>query len=456
MLNRSIRLVLIGAIWLAACNSSTPVAAPTRAPILPSPDSAKPTLPPVGSKITPLATTPASKPTELVSTPHQPISPTSAVLFRDDFSDPKSGWDVGTSKDGAVGYDQGEYFITVKTTKYSLWANPGKDFGDVAVGVEGYRVDGPSENEMGVICRYRDVKNFVYATISSDGYYGVIERREGEPTILTGNGKLIKTDAIIQGDAINQFQLICAGDRFTLVVNGQPIDQVTITGFDRGDVGLLAGTFDVGDVTIHFDNFLVTTPIEVGPIVPQTAAVAALYQDDFSDPKSGWDSSEGDSGLTDYGAGDYVIRVEKAKWQLWANPNQEFDDVSIEVDAEPTAGPGENEMGVICRYQDTSNFMYAAIGSDGYYGIFEIKDGKTTVLTGDGQLQPSNAIAQGRAVNHIRFVCNGVEFTLAINGQQVASISRNGWTGGDIGVLAGTFDRGGVEIHFDNFVVTAP
>ena len=456
MLNRAIVLIIVGVMWLTACGANTPAAAPIRAPILPSPDSAKPTLPPVGSKITPAAATPTSKPAEPAPTPDQPVSSTTAELFSDDFSDPNSGWDIGSSDDGSVGYEKGEYFIHVKTTKYSLWANPSKEFGDVAVAVDAYRVDGPIENEMGVICRYRDVRNFVYATISSDGYYGIIKRSAGEPTILTGDGKLIQSDAINQGDTINRFELICAGDQFTLVVNGQPIDQVTITGFERGDVGLLGGTYDTGDVTVHFDNFVVTPPTDIGPITPSTASVTTLYEDDFSDSQSGWDSAQSDNGYTDYGKGDYVIRVDKEKWQLWANPTQSFDDVWIEVEAQATAGPNDNEMGVICRYQDGDNFMYGSISSDGYYAIFEIKDGQSTLLTGDGKLQSSDLIKQGEEVNRVQFVCNGDEYTLGVNGKKLDSVTNSGFTSGDVGLLAGTYDVGGVEIHFDNFSVTTP
>ena len=61
-----------------------------------------------------------------------------------------------------------------------------------------------------------------------------------------------------------------------------------------------------------------------------------------------------------------------------------------------------------------------------------------------------------KVLNHIRADCIGNELTLYVNGQQVATATDSEFTGGDIGVIAGTFSTPGTDIHFDNFVVTRP
>ena len=50
-------------------------------------------------------------------------------------------------------------------------------------------------------------------------------------------------------------------------------------------------------------------------------------------------------------------------------------DTIVEVDTYWAAGTFDNDFGVICRYQDTSNFYFGAISSDGYAAIIHMKDG---------------------------------------------------------------------------------
>jgi hypothetical protein len=115
-------------------------------------------------------------------------------------------------------------------------------------------------------------------------------------------------------------------------------------------------------------------------------------------------------------------------------------------------------MGVLCRYQDRQNFVYGSVGADGYYAIVEIKNNKETVLTGNGKFQLSNAIPRGSETYVIRLVCEGDRYTLFVNGEQIDSATTGGsaFSAGDVGLLGGTFDPGGVEILFDDFTVSTP
>ena len=68
-----------------------------------------------------------------------------------------------------------------------------------------------------------------------------------------------------------------------------------------------------------------------------------------------------------------------------------------------------------------------------------------------------SAVNMGNAQNHIRADCIGDTLTLYVNGQQVSTVQDAAFTsGGDVGIFAGTYDTPGADIHFDNFVVTAP
>jgi len=188
-----------------------------------------------------------------------------------------------------------------------------------------------------------------------------------------------------------------------------------------------------------------------------------LFKDDFSDTSSGWDSVNNADGVTDYTDGAYEIQVntigEKGNGlDMWANPGQDFSgDVRVEVDATKIGGPDNNDLGLICRYNKTSdnyNYYYFLISSDGYVGIAKMVDSSSSIISGD-QLVQSDTVKIGE-LNHIRADCVGSKLTLYVNGQEAASATDTTFTGGDVGLIAGTYDTPGTDIKFDNFVVTKP
>jgi hypothetical protein len=188
-----------------------------------------------------------------------------------------------------------------------------------------------------------------------------------------------------------------------------------------------------------------------------------LYKDDFSDPSSGWSSLTDADGITDYDEGFYRIRVDtigesKNGMDMWSHPGVDLQgDVRIEVDATKIGGPDENDMGVLCRYtkkNDAFNFYYFLITSDGYIGIAKMKESDSKLISGE-KMTTSDAI-KTTTTNHIRADCIGDKLTLYVNGTQVATATDSEYTGGDIGLIAGSFDTPGVDIHFDNFIVTKP
>lgn len=202
----------------------------------------------------------------------------------------------------------------------------------------------------------------------------------------------------------------------------------------------------------------VDEPVPVVP--PQSSDV--LFQDDFSNPSSGWDQFSDADGLTNYENGSYRIRVDKPEFTFWANPGLDGilpSDVRIEVDATKIDGPDFNDFGVICRYSGEggqSNFYEFIISSDGYAGIVLVTESSQQVISGDGQLQAFDAIRQGSISNHIRADCFGSLLTMYVNGTVLTSVSDSTLTGGDVGLLASTYDEAGVDILFDNFIVKMP
>ena len=180
------------------------------------------------------------------------------------------------------------------------------------------------------------------------------------------------------------------------------------------------------------------------------------WQDDFSNPESGWQVESDASAEVRYVDGEMLIRVLWPDKLSWAAAGRDLSDIRLTVDASQTAGPDDNEFGVLTRMQDGRHFYMFAISGDGYFRVVK-RDGEAeTLLTNDWAL--TDAINRGTATNRMEVTCRGSILTMAINGVVVAEVVDGTYTSGDIALYAGTFrDPGeGVEIRFDNLSLDTP
>ncbi len=180
-----------------------------------------------------------------------------------------------------------------------------------------------------------------------------------------------------------------------------------------------------------------------------------LFQDGFTDPSSGWDRITTSQGSTDYDQDRYRIVVNATNADFWSNPGLYFKDVRIELDAGKISGSDDNDYGVLCRYQDTENFYFLIVSSDGYYGIGIVEGGEQRLLH-PPQMYFSEFIHKGSSPNHILAICDGNRLTLAVNGEFLGEAVDNTFQDGDIGLIVGSFATPGVEIWFDNLMVSVP
>ena len=200
-----------------------------------------------------------------------------------------------------------------------------------------------------------------------------------------------------------------------------------------------------------------STAVVPATSVPQDQSAPSgtvLFQDDFATQAAGWDRFRTAEGTMDYNASGYRMLVNSLNTNFWSTPHKNFADVRMEVDAGKLGGPDENRIGLICRYTG-NDYYFFMITSDGYYGI-GIYTGGQGVLLGQSEMQASDHINKGLAVNHLRADCAGDTLTFYVNGTQVVSAQDDRLKSGDVGLLAGTFAQPGVDVIFDNFVALKP
>lgn len=191
---------------------------------------------------------------------------------------------------------------------------------------------------------------------------------------------------------------------------------------------------------------------EETPIPPPSGII---FEDDFSDPGSGWETGEYDAGSVGYKSSAYFVISEGDADTMWGVANRSFNDVVIEVDAtQVRADPSNNnDYGVVCREQGNGEGYHLLISGDGYYAIARAQDNEFVWLV---DFTESDAIQQGNATNRIRGICDGSTLTLFVNGERLATAKDSTFTSGDIALTATSYEDVPAEIHFDNLVVREP
>ncbi len=196
-----------------------------------------------------------------------------------------------------------------------------------------------------------------------------------------------------------------------------------------------------------------------GPNPEKCRTDKALLEDSFNDTACGWGEYDRAEASAGYVGSEYFVSVHQPNTSAVAVPGISVDNVTLQAEARLAGGSPNNNLGLVCRYQDMEHFYAFMISSDGYYAIVQVADGAGyRILSGDGQnLLPSEAIETGpEAVNEIHAVCTGETLTLYVNGQQLASVSDDLFSSGDVGFIVSTYEEGPTEVRFDNLIVLEP
>jgi nitrous oxidase accessory protein NosD len=215
-------------------------------------------------------------------------------------------------------------------------------------------------------------------------------------------------------------------------------------------------TLRIVGIGLAFAAILLT---DGGPAVSQGQP---LFQDDFSDPASGWDTWENDWGQVRYENGEYSIQAKERAGHRWgyAPPSWVLRDFVVELDARHVDGP-PGEYGVIFRYgeprtadpQDWGDFYLVALTTEGEYAVFRVRGRQWTPLV---DYRFSSAIERSPAWNRIRIEAIGPEMRVLVNGQELVVVRDEQLAQGRLILFVNAFtERGGTHAHFDNVRVFA-
>jgi hypothetical protein len=201
---------------------------------------------------------------------------------------------------------------------------------------------------------------------------------------------------------------------------------------------------------------------EAGPLAPlgspdlaaRPAAGELLYEDDFSDPDSGWPITSGEGGSTGYVDGEYRIQILAAGRSTWVTGSPFFADMDASVTARTAGGEGMQAYGLLFSLTDIDNFYAFEVDPGGQrYKLERHTD------AGWQELLPwtsSTHIQSGATANRLQVMRRGDEVGLWVNGQHLVTRQLPEVSYGRLGLLGANYTvTAGSAAFFDNIQVYA-
>ena len=459
------KLFLIGIVMilgLSACSmpklvKNDPTATPK--PIQPT------AMPTIAEPTATLAPTPTETPVQ-VNLPIIPAELAGTVSVGENLLsetyDQAGLWNTSDGTEYGASLVDGVYRMYLNSANWMVWAESSMITNDnIIMEIDTELVSGSVENNQGMICRYSDDNNFYMLTIGNDGWVEIMKIFQGVQTSLFGEF----TDGLVD-PVRNHLQGFCIGDRLVLYVNGKLGADVRDSDLASGDAGLIIGSYDNPQVTVNFDNFLVYEAIGDFPTdyIPEpTQATGELpdlandwnetFSDDFDTPNKGnWTIFNESAVVSEWRNGRFAFDFNEAMMTATSITNDlDLSDVVVQMEVYRVGDVIENDMGLVCRYQDQDNYYSMSFGNDDYVTIYKTVAGTWTALFNefvDTDLSGD--------YHQMTISCIGTELSLFIDGNLMAKVNDSELSTGDVGLISGTYDSVPVVLEFDNFVVYTP
>ncbi|MBZ0286880.1 MAG: hypothetical protein K8I30_04650, partial [Anaerolineae bacterium] len=185
----------------------------------------------------------------------------------------------------------------------------------------------------------------------------------------------------------------------------------------------------------------------------QTVTLGDVLMNEAFDNNQDWPEWDDDGTSAFLRKGVYYMTVD-GNFYSWQLSPDSYQDVVIQVEAEPVSKSASNEYGLTCRSAtSTGTGYYFLISGDGYYTILKLSDpddGRQELV----EWNTSDFINQGRDSNTITAVCVGDYLALYANGHLLAETTDDEFPEGYAGLTLGGYeDDATTEVAFDNLAI---
>lgn len=432
-------MALLTILALVGCSGQLPL--PTQPPAAPS------------------ATAAAVEPTEVSAEPTAASAPEAAdpnVLYQDDFTNPATGWTVDQFDNYFVGYHEPEYYhIEINSPNYKapIVVEPQKRvIDDATIELQVFANSGKTAPEgdfrYGLVFR-RSGDQYYAFTVSqrTKKWYFLKSSPTGLEVLREGTAGSIHdldVDDLLRVDA--------QGPSFFLHVNDQLVDEVSDSAYASGEVGFYVESFDSPSTHIHF-NTLTIRNYEAPTEGPE---VEVLYQDDFTNPATGWTDRTFDNYFIGYHEPEYYhveIAGTNYKTTVFEPEKRSIQDATVELqvftNSAKTAPEGDFRYGLALRRSGDQYYAFTVSQRTKQWAVLKSSPNELVTLQ-EGTEPGINDLDIG---DLLRVDAQGSNFFFHINGRLIAQVTDADYASGEVGFYVETFDSPNTHIHFDTLTI---
>jgi hypothetical protein len=124
----------------------------------------------------------------------------------------------------------------------------------------------------------------------------------------------------------------------------------------------------------------------------------------------------------------------------------------VDFSAHVVQSTGRGDYGLICRYQTNGSYYALEVSEEGYASIWKNNSGQISTLVDWEYVQG----LAGSSEKNLTAACVGNQLGLGLDGNLMISATDSDFASGDTGLIAGTWDQGGLIVGFDNFQIRSP
>ena len=198
------------------------------------------------------------------------------------------------------------------------------------------------------------------------------------------------------------------------------------------------------------------TPVETTPTAVPVSDANILYQDDFTNPATGWPEDKFDNYFVGYHEPEYYhieVTSPNSKTTVFEPQKQSFEDVTLELQvltvSAKTAATGDFRYGLAFRRSGDQYYAFTISPRTKKWFVLKNSPSALTVLA-EGT---DNNIHELDKDDALRVDAQGSNFVFHINDEMVGKATDADYASGEIGFYVESFDAANAHIHFDNLVI---
>lgn len=414
-----------------AASSPPPVASASPAPQIPS----------TGDTATPAPNAPTSDPN---------------VLYHDNFTDPASGWSEDKFDNYFVGYHEPEYYhveVTSPNYKTTVFEPKKESFGDFTVDLQvltaSAKTSPTGDFRYGLAFRRSGDQYYAFTISPRSKKWYVLKNSPNQLTVLAEG-----TDAgIHDSDTDDALRVDAQGSNFYFHINDHMVGQVSDADYTAGEIGFYVESFDSPNTHIHFDDLTIRN---FESPAPEDSQAKILYQDDFTDPTTGWSEKKFDNYFIGYHEPEYYhVEVNSANYKttVFEPGKQTYNDFTTELQvltvAAKTAPEGDFRYGLAFRRSGDQYYAFTISPRTKKWAVLKSSPKGIETL----QEGTEASIHDPDKEDTLRVDAQGPNFLFHINDTLVGTVTDPDYASGEIGFYVETIDATNAHIHFDKFII---